>query len=133
MVTKINLTTSDSKQKATNVQLKSPNGTQLTANLKAGGEVILSAGVVRTPQLLELSGIGDSAVLTPLGIPVKVDLPGVGANYEDQLVFEFSFVHSLTSVRTLTILTYELKEGILSFDALGYNATLATEVTCSLL
>ncbi|MGK9168981.1 GMC family oxidoreductase N-terminal domain-containing protein [Inquilinus limosus] len=47
------------------------------------GEVILAAGAVQTPQLLELSGIGDPAILQPLGIPVRYTLPGVGANYID--------------------------------------------------
>ncbi|KAG6902945.1 hypothetical protein C0995_009337 [Termitomyces sp. Mi166 len=53
------------------------------AKASAIGEVILSAGTIRTPQLLELSGLGDKNILTLLGIDVKIDLPGVGANYED--------------------------------------------------
>lgn len=110
-VSKVNL---DKSAKATGVQVVFPDGSKHTASLKSGGEVILSAGVVRTPQLLELSGIGDSNILTPLGIDVKVDLPGVGANYEDH---------------TLTLLTYQLKDGLLSFDALSYNETLLEEQT----
>ena len=46
-------------------------------------EVILSAGAVQTPQLLELSGIGNGALLQGLGIPVVAHLPGVGENYRD--------------------------------------------------
>ncbi|KII83623.1 hypothetical protein PLICRDRAFT_47095 [Plicaturopsis crispa FD-325 SS-3] len=46
-------------------------------------EVILAAGSYQTPQLLELSGIGDSKVLGAHGIPVLVDLPGVGNNLQD--------------------------------------------------
>ncbi|KAK0220402.1 hypothetical protein IW262DRAFT_1482881 [Armillaria fumosa] len=110
-VSKVNLNNS---AKATGVQVIFPDGSTHTASLKSGGEVILSAGVVRTPQLLELSGIGDSSILTPLGIDVQVDLPGVGANYEDH---------------TLTLLTYQLQDGILSFDALSYNETLLAEQT----
>ncbi|KAK0203496.1 hypothetical protein DFS33DRAFT_1430542 [Desarmillaria ectypa] len=112
-VSKVNLDNS-AEPKATGVQVIFPDGSEHTASLKAGGEVILSAGVVRTPQLLELSGIGNSSILTPLGIDVKVDLPGVGANYEDH---------------TLTLLTYRLKDGYLSFDALNYNKTLLEEQT----
>lgn len=37
-------------------------------------------GAVHTPQILELSGIGDKTLLNSLSIPVKVDLPGVGEN-----------------------------------------------------
>ncbi|KAK0522312.1 hypothetical protein OC834_006334 [Tilletia horrida] len=48
-------------------------------------EVISSAGTFLSPKLLELSGIGDRSVLEPLGIPVKVDLPGVGSNLQDHV------------------------------------------------
>ena len=46
-------------------------------------EIILTAGAIQTPQLLELSGIGDPAVLAPLGVPVVHALKGVGNNYID--------------------------------------------------
>lgn len=46
-------------------------------------EVIVSAGVFNSPQLLKLSGIGPADELNALGIPVRVDLPGVGANLQD--------------------------------------------------
>ncbi|GAA6053901.1 hypothetical protein JCM3770_005324 [Rhodotorula araucariae] len=46
-------------------------------------EVILSAGAVQTPQLLELSGVGNPAVLNPLGISTVINLPGVGENLQD--------------------------------------------------
>ncbi len=47
------------------------------------GETILAAGAVQSPQLLELSGIGDPARLNSLGIEVVQALPGVGENYLD--------------------------------------------------
>ncbi|KAK7463003.1 hypothetical protein VKT23_007585 [Stygiomarasmius scandens] len=110
--TRLVLKTSNSLVKATGVEFISPDGTSYTAKVHSHGEVILSAGTMRTPQLLELSGIGDRDVLEPLGIDVKLDLKGVGANFEDQ---------------SLTILTYQLKDGYLSYDALGYNETLVAE------
>jgi choline dehydrogenase len=47
------------------------------------GEVILAAGAVQSPHLLELSGIGQPELLKSLGIEVKHALPGVGENYRD--------------------------------------------------
>ena len=49
------------------------------------GEVVLAGGAINTPQLLQLSGVGDAAHLEPLGIPVVHHLPGVGANLQDHL------------------------------------------------
>ena len=47
-------------------------------------EVILAGGAFNTPQLLQLSGIGPAALLARHGIPVRVELPGVGANLQDR-------------------------------------------------
>jgi choline dehydrogenase len=54
--------------------------------VRADQEVIVSTGTVNTPRLLQLSGIGRASDLRPLGIPVVVDLPGVGANLHDHLI-----------------------------------------------
>ncbi|MFG1358073.1 GMC family oxidoreductase [Xanthobacter pseudotagetidis] len=51
----------------------------------ANGEVILSAGAILSPHLLELSGIGDGARLESLGLPVVHHLPAVGENLSDHL------------------------------------------------
>ena len=56
---------------------------KLTVAAKA--EVILCAGSIGSPQLLQLSGIGPAALLQKLGIPVVHDLPGVGENLQDHL------------------------------------------------
>jgi choline dehydrogenase len=59
-------------------------GTRLEA-VRAAREVILCAGAVQTPQLLQLSGVGPAALLGEHGIPVVADLPGVGENLQDHL------------------------------------------------
>src|SRR5262249_24916726 len=52
--------------------------------LSASHEVILSGGAFNTPQLLMLYGIGPRDVLTKNGIPIRTELPGVGANLQDR-------------------------------------------------
>ncbi len=58
------------------------NGT--TRQIHAG-EVILCGGAINSPQLLQLSGVGNAAELSTLGITPVVDLPGVGENLQDHL------------------------------------------------
>lgn len=50
-----------------------------------GGEIICCGGAINSPQLLQLSGVGDGADLSALGIHVVRDLPGVGQNLQDHL------------------------------------------------
>ena len=53
------------------------------ATVKADKEVLLAAGAVHTPKLLQLSGIGPKKVLEAAGLETIVDLPGVGQNFQD--------------------------------------------------
>lgn len=57
----------------------------------ANKEVILCAGAIGSPHLLQLSGIGPEHVLTAAGIPVQHHLPGVGENLQDHLEFYFQY------------------------------------------
>jgi len=57
----------------------------------ANKKVILSAGAIGSPQLLQLSGIGPVSILKAAGINVKHDLPGVGNNLQDHLEFNFQY------------------------------------------
>jgi choline dehydrogenase len=54
--------------------------------VRVNQEVILSAGAFDSPKLLLLSGIGDAEQLQAMGIPVVVDLPGVGQNLQDHIL-----------------------------------------------
>jgi len=56
-----------------------------TKTARARAEVLLAAGAIQSPQLLQLSGIGPAALLGRHGIPVVRDLPGVGENLQDHL------------------------------------------------
>jgi choline dehydrogenase len=62
--------------------------------VRCSGEVLLAAGALQSPQLLELSGVGDPAVLQRHGITPRHALPGVGQNLQDhlqhRLIFECS-------------------------------------------
>ncbi|KAM0546772.1 hypothetical protein ACHAPJ_010701 [Fusarium lateritium] len=82
--------------------------------IRARREVILSAGSIQSPGLLELSGIGQASVLAKAHVKELLDLPGVGENYQDHL-------------RTSN--TYRLKEGYESFDPMIFDSegTLAKE------
>jgi choline dehydrogenase-like flavoprotein len=70
-----------------------------TYRASARGEVVLAAGAVASPKLLELSGIGDGARLRDLGIAVARHLPGVGENLQDHL--QIRPVYKVTGVPTL--------------------------------
>lgn len=58
---------------------------------RANKEIILAAGALRTPQLLQVSGIGDPKVLDQAGVPCRVDLPAVGRNLHDHPTTKISF------------------------------------------
>jgi choline dehydrogenase-like flavoprotein len=75
----------------------SRGGERFTA--RVAGEAILSAGAVGSPQLLELSGIGQGERLRDLGIAVRHDLPGVGENLQDHL--QLRPIFRVDGVRTL--------------------------------
>jgi choline dehydrogenase/4-pyridoxate dehydrogenase len=68
--------------RATGVEYRH-NGVTKTAHAKR--EVILAGGVINSPQLLMLSGIGDPEELRRHGLPVKIALPGVGRNLQDHV------------------------------------------------
>jgi choline dehydrogenase-like flavoprotein len=81
---KVNRILFDNDMTATGVQFLSRNGTNaLPIQVKAKREVILAAGAIHTPQILMLSGIGPAPHLAQANIPVKVDLAGVGSNFQD--------------------------------------------------
>ena len=75
-------------------------GHKLTVNAKR--EVILCAGSIGSPQILQLSGVGPAALLRQYGISVVLDLPGVGANLQDHL--QIRAVFKVKDAKTLNTL-----------------------------
>ncbi|TGO87750.1 hypothetical protein BPOR_0206g00080 [Botrytis porri] len=69
-------------QWVTGVQI-APSLSTVVREISCSREVILAAGSIHTPQILELSGIGQPYILEQLGLPVHIDLPGVGENFQD--------------------------------------------------
>ncbi|MFZ7093190.1 GMC family oxidoreductase [Primorskyibacter sp. 2E233] len=80
------------------------NGTAREA--RCGGDVILSAGAVNSPHILQLSGIGPGALLSEHGVEVKHDAPGVGANLQDHLQLRCSW--RLSGAKTLNTMANSL-------------------------
>jgi choline dehydrogenase-like flavoprotein len=105
-VNKIHLETSEGNVCATGVDFTA-KGKRFSVTARR--EVILCAGTVKSPQLLELSGIGSSALLESLGIPVIVGNEGVGENLRDHL---------------MSTILFELANGITSRDSLRDPAIL---------
>ncbi|KAH8422440.1 GMC family oxidoreductase [Aspergillus melleus] len=86
---------------ATGIQVRTKDGKQ--QQIAAGREVILSAGTLNSPQLLELSGIGSKEILEKHDIPVILERSGIGENLQD---------HALTTIN------FEIADGQISGDIL---------------
>ncbi|KLU90485.1 alcohol dehydrogenase [Magnaporthiopsis poae ATCC 64411] len=82
----------DKNNRATGVEVVSRQD-KTAKRLVGAREVILAAGTINTPRILQLSGIGPAALLDRLGIDLVVDLPGVGANFQDHpsmfMIYDF--------------------------------------------
>lgn len=84
--------------RCTGVQVKTASG---MVTVQAMAEVILSAGSIGSPQILQLSGVGPADLLQRHGVPVLHDAPGVGANLQDHL--QIRSVYKVQGVKTLNV------------------------------
>lgn len=73
-----------------------------TVDVRARREVILSAGAIGSPHLMQVSGLGPAGLLTEHHVPVVVDLPGVGENLQDHL--QLRTVYRVRGARTVNTL-----------------------------
>ena len=78
--------------------------------VQARREVVLAAGALNTPKLLQLSGIGPADRLSDLGIDTHIDLPGVGQNLRDH--YGVRMVSTLTGVKTFNNMARGLPLGL---------------------
>jgi len=82
---------------------------------RVGGEIILAAGAIGSPQLLELSGVGSPDRLKAIGASVVHTLPGVGENLQDHL--QLRAIFGVTGARTLNVDYQSLfKRGMMGLD-----------------
>ncbi|MBZ9962336.1 GMC family oxidoreductase [Mesorhizobium sp. BR1-1-2] len=72
-----------------------------TKTVRAGREIILSAGSINSPQLLQLSGVGPSALLKGLGIPLIHANENVGANLQDHVGINYTFKGKLPTLNQI--------------------------------
>lgn len=93
------------KGKAVGVEVAEGKG-RLARQIRADREVILSAGAVQSPQILQLSGVGDPEVLKRHGIETKVKSTGVGRNLQDHL--DVTVIHDMP----VPLSAYSLQKGI---------------------
>lgn len=72
-----------------------------TKTARAGREVIVSAGSINSPQLMQLSGIGPAELLRSLGIPVVLDNPNVGANMQDHVGINYTYKANVPTLNSV--------------------------------
>jgi len=97
-VQRLQLSTAHGRSHCGGAVVQTPHGPEVV-HLAQGGELILAAGAIGSPQILQLSGLGPAAQLQGLGIEPRRDLPGVGANLQDHL--QIRAVYKVDGARTL--------------------------------
>ena len=96
-VQRLRLDNQDGQRRATGLEVRIGKGASQT--IQARREVILAAGSIGSPQILQLSGVGRGALLQGCGIPVVHDLPGVGENLHDHLQIRMIYkVHNTVTL-----------------------------------
>ncbi|CAF4893773.1 unnamed protein product [Pieris macdunnoughi] len=114
---------------ATGIEVTDKDGN--VKKLKAKKEVILSAGAIKSPQVLMVSGIGPKDELRKYNIPVVIDSPHVGANFHDHLIIpimisgkkDFLFKSYFSDLDVLSKLDEFPKPCVMGFEALDKNDT----------
>jgi choline dehydrogenase-like flavoprotein len=122
-----------SPPKAVGVEYKTNEDAQPSVSLskpiprtvKANKLVVVSAGALSTPQILERSGIGKASILKDVGVNVVAEVPGVGENYQDHHLLLYPYRTNLPEEETLDPLLSGRKDFMKSVEAkapiMGWN------------
>ncbi|MBI3529083.1 MAG: GMC family oxidoreductase N-terminal domain-containing protein [Betaproteobacteria bacterium] len=103
-VSRVRFDTANGNRRATGVEFRTGQGGNEFAEAKR--EVVLSAGAIGSPQILQLSGIGPGSLLQESGVPVIHDLSGVGENLQDHL--QIRIMYKVKNTVTLNERTHSL-------------------------
>ncbi|KAF2646759.1 alcohol oxidase [Massarina eburnea CBS 473.64] len=104
--------------------------TKNTTNIiQASKEVILSAGSLRSPALLEHSGIGNPSILSSLGLDTTVNLPSVGANFQDQPNIAISYASPTNWTGYPSFVTFVTAADLFGEDLTTITAELRANAT----
>ena len=107
----------------------------VTQTIKATQLVVVTAGALGTPQILERSGVGNPELLNKLEIPVVADVPGVGENYQDHHLLLYPYKSNLGEEETLDgilsgrkdfVKAMEQKDPILGWNGIGLSPPSST-------
>lgn len=132
-----------SPPKAIGIEYKPNAGNQPSLSLskpvhiiiKAKKLVVVTAGALGTPQILERSGVGNPKFLKPLDIPVVSDVPGVGENYQDHHLLLYPYKSSLDEGESLDgilsgrkdfVKALTEKDPILGWNAIGRSPSISS-------
>ncbi|KAI0973514.1 oxidoreductase [Xylaria arbuscula] len=107
-VDKIIFDDKQSQPKAVGLQYRHEGETRV---VRARKEIVISAGALQSPKLLELSGIGNADILKKNKIGVVKDLPGVGENLQDHLICDLTFP-AVDEIETLDALARQEPEAL---------------------
>jgi choline dehydrogenase len=89
--------------RACGIELRLDGQAPVAVRTRDAGEVLLAAGAIGSPQILQLSGVGNGTRLQALGITPRLELPGVGQNLQDHL--QVRAVFAVEGTRTLNTLS----------------------------
>ncbi|CAJ2506396.1 Uu.00g005260.m01.CDS01 [Anthostomella pinea] len=93
------------------------------AKIRASKEVILSAGALRSPLILESSGVGNPSILSELGIETKIELSGVGEHFQDQPNLSLVYAGSMNMTGSAPYATFANAQDMFGDDTSTIAAT----------